>query len=102
MLTKIGLRGGGTRLPHRGEPRAVARDCLVAGIESLEQSACNIRTAPVLGKAEEGPGAFPKAFDETGFGQKLQVARDARLRLSQDVREIGDGQFRLGQKRQDA
>ena len=30
------------------------------------------------------------------------MARDARLRLAQDVGEVGDGQFGLGQQRQDA
>ena len=56
----------------------------------------------MLGKAEEGPGAFPEALDEASFGQQLQMARDARLRLSQDVGQVGDGQFGFGQKRQDA
>src|SRR4029077_2193574 len=47
---------------------------------------------------EEGPGAFPETLDEASFGQEFQMARDARLRLPQDVREIGYGQFGFGQK----
>ena len=56
----------------------------------------------MLGQAEEGPGAFAEALDQAGLGQQLEMARDARLRLAQDVGEVGDGQLGLGEQRQDA
>ena len=56
----------------------------------------------MLGQAEERPGALAEALDQPGLGQQLEMARDARLRLAQDLGEIGDGQFGLGQQRQDA
>ena len=58
------------------------------------------RRAPV-GQPEEGPGALAVALHEAGLDQKLQMARDARLRLAQDVGEVGDRQLALGQQGQD-
>ena len=38
---------------------------------------------------------------EPGFDQELQVTGDAGLRLSEDVREVGDRELALGQEGQD-
>ena len=102
MRAEIGLRRGGAGLAHRGEPLAVARNRLVGGIEPLEQRARHLGAAAVLGQPEEGPGALAEALDQPGLGQQLEMARDARLRLAQDVGQVGDGQFGLGQQRQHA
>ena len=56
----------------------------------------------MLGQAEEGPGALAEALDQPGLGQQLEMARDARLRLAQDVGEVGHGQFGLAQQSQHA
>jgi len=56
----------------------------------------------MLAEAEKGPGSFPKSLDQPGFGQEPQMPGNARLRLAQDVGEIGHRQFRFGQKRQNA
>ena len=89
-------------MPHRGEPLAVARDGRVGGIEPRDQRARQLGAAAVLGEPEERPGALAEALDQPGLDQQLEMARDARLRLAQDVGEVGDGQFGLGQQRQDA
>ena len=102
VLAEIGLRRGGARRAHRGEPVAVAGDDAVGRVEPSEQRARDFGAAAVLGQAEERPGALAKALDQPGFGQQLEMARDARLRLAQDVGEVGNGQFGLGQQRQDA
>lgn len=41
-----------------------------------------------LGKAVEHPGALAEALDQAGVGQELEVARDARLALSQNLSEL--------------
>ena len=102
MAAEIGLRGGGARGPHGGQPLAVARDGRIAGIEPRDQLARELGAAAVLAEAEEGPGAFAEPLDQAGLGQQLEMARDARLRLAQDVGEIGDRQLGLGEQRQDA
>ena len=56
----------------------------------------------MLGEAKECPRPLAEALDKAGLGQELQVARNARLRLPQDVGEVGDGQLGLGQQRQHA
>jgi len=102
VCAEVGLRGGSARLTHGGETCAVTRDCLVGWIEPIDQRAGDVGAAAMLGKAEEGPGPLTEAFDQTGLGEKPQVARNTRLRLSKDVGEIGHGEFCLGQQRYNA
>lgn len=66
----------------------------------IEQRARHFGGTAVLGETEERPGAFAEALDQPGLDQELEVPGDARLRLAQDVGEVGDGQFGLGQQRQ--
>ena len=66
------------------------------------QRARHLGAAAMLGQAEERPGALAETLDQAGLGQQLEMARDARLRLAQDVGQVGDGQLGLGQQRQHA
>ena len=68
----------------------------------IEQRARHFGAAAMLGEAEESPGAFAEALDQPGLDQQLEMARDARLRLAQDVGQVGNGQFGFGQQRQHA
>src|SRR4029077_2189997 len=102
MCAEVRLCSGSARLTHGGETRAVARDCLVGWIEPIDQRASDVAAAPMLGKAEEGPGPLTEAFDQAGLREKPQMARNTRLRLSKDVGEIGHGELRLGQQRYNA
>ena len=101
---EIGLRRGGARRRAPTASRvAVARDRSGrSGSSRVEQRARDVGAAAVLGQPEERPGALAEALDQAGFGQQLEMARDARLRLAQDVGEVGDGQLGLGQQRQHA
>ena len=71
-------------------------------VEPADHGAGDVGLASALDHAEIGPGAFAEALDQTGFGQKPKVAGQARLRLAQNLRQVGDGEFGLGQQRQDA
>ena len=86
VRAEIILRGGGARGPHRSEPVAVARDHRILGIELRDQRARELGAAAAFGQAEERPGALAEALDQARFDQQLEVARDARLRLPQDLR----------------
>ncbi len=99
---EIGLRGGRARGADLAEPLAVARDDWVVGIEARDQGADRERRRSLLGEAEERPGAFAEARHQSGLGQELEMARDARLRLTQDFGQVRDGQFGFEQQRQDA
>ena len=103
MAREIGLRRRGPGGAHAGEPLAVARDGRVGGVEPRRPGARDqLGAGAVLGEAEEGPGALAEALHQPGLGQQLEMARDARLRLAQDVGEIRDRQLGLGEQRQDA
>ena len=102
VAREIFLRGGSARGTHGRKPLAVARDGGVVGIEPRDQFARQRRAAAALAQPEERPGAFAEALDQPGLGQEPQMPGDARLRLAQNVGEVGDGQFGLGQQRDDA
>src|SRR6478736_4690293 len=58
-------------------------------IEAGHQRAGKLRARAVFAEAEERPGAFPEALDQPGLDHELEVARDARLRLAQNLGQIG-------------
>ena len=102
MGREIILRRLRARLAHGGQSFAVARQDRIVGIEIIGQKPHHLRAALLVGDAEEGPGALAMAFDQSGFGQQLEMTRNARLRLAQDFGQVGDGEFGLGQEREDA
>jgi hypothetical protein len=102
MLAEIGLRGGSTRGTHRGEPTAIAHHDRIGRIEPPDQRLRDVGDAAAFAEAIERPASLAIAIDQPGLGQQLEMPRDARLRLAQDFREIGDGQLGFGEQRQDA
>jgi hypothetical protein len=102
VFAEISLRRGRARGAHGGEPFMVARNGRIVRREPRQERAHHLSARALLGNAEESPGAFPRPLDQTGFAKKLQVARDARLRLAQNLGKVGHGQFGLCQQRQDA
>ena len=57
--------------------------------------------APVGGAAEH-PAAFLEALHQPRLAQKLQMARDARLGLADDLDQLADRQLGLAQQQQQA
>ena len=55
-----------------------------------------------VGQPEKGPGALLVAADQPGLEQQLEMARDARLRLVEDVGQVGNGEIAARKQRQDA
>ena len=72
----------------------------IRGVEPRDQLARERRVAAALGKPEESPRALAEPLDQPGLGQKLQMARNPRLRLPQNVGEVRHRQLGLGQERQ--
>ena len=72
------------------------------GIEAVDERARDVSAAAMFGQPEECPRALAEALDQPCFDQQLEVPRDARLRLAQDVGEIGNGQLGFGQQGQHA
>ena len=102
MLAEVGLRGGSTRSAHRGEPSPVAHHDRIRRIEPPDQRLRDVGNTTALAEAIERPASLAIAIDEARFGEQLQMARDARLRLAQDLGEIGDRKFGFGEQREDA
>ena len=102
MRPEIVLGCGGALRADRGEPVAVAGDDRILGVEPGDQRARKLRAAALLGHAEERPGAFAEALDQAGLDQEPEMPRDARLRLAENLREVGHRQLGLGQQNQHA
>ena len=90
VLAEIGLRRGGARGAHRRQPAAVAQHHGVGRIEPRDQQLRDVGNAAALAEPIERPAPLAEAIDQPGFGEQLQVPRDARLRLAQDLGEVGD------------
>ena len=50
----------------------------------------------------EDPAALAKAVEEAGLAQKLQMARDTRLALPEDLRQLAHGQLTAGAQHEEA
>ncbi len=86
---------------HRAQPLAVVGDRRVGGVEVGQRPADDASARPDVGEAEERPRPLRRAGHQAGLGEQLEVARDARLRLAQDLGEVRHGELGLGQQRQD-
>ena len=62
----------------------------------------NSASLRAFGQAVEHPGAFAIARQEPRLDHHLEMARNARLRLAEDLGEIGDGELPLAKKGEDA
>ena len=102
VLAEVGLRRGSPRGAHGREPAAVAQHDRVGRIEPSHQHLRDIGDAAALAEPVERPAPLAETIDQAGFGQQLQVPRDARLRLAQDLREVGDRQVGFRQQREHA
>ena len=56
----------------------------------------------ILHEAEERPGALAVPLHQPSLHQQLEMARDARLRLAQDIGQIGNRELAGGQECEDA
>ena len=92
-------RAAGAR--RRAASRSSA-SAVIGAVECGEHGPQDRGAGPSSVTPEEGPGSFAVALDELRLDEKLQVARDARLRLAEDVGQIGHRQLALGEQRQDA
>ena len=100
---EIGLRGGGARLP--APRRAAPGRARWSGRRDRAGRAARgrprrRRRCSASRKKAQVPSR--KRSTRPGLGQQLEMARDARLRLAQNVGEVGDGELGLGQQRQHA
>ena len=102
VAREIVLRSRGPRGADGGQPLAVARHRRVGRIEPADQFARQRGAAAALAQPEKRPRALAEPLHQARFRQKLEMPRNPRLRLPQNVGEIRDRQLRLGQKRQDA
>ncbi len=89
-------RSPAPRRGARGRRRAGGR-CRSSGGQDGAQ---DLGRGGALAEAEEGPGAFAVPLDEPGLGQELEMARDARLRLAEDIGQVGHRELALGKQRQ--
>ncbi len=99
-LGEIGRRLPAPRLARDFEAGAVGVDGRIGRIETTNEIARE--RAARIGETEEGPGALALPRGETSLDQKLQVARDARLRLAENGHKLAHRQFGRFQEAEDA
>ena len=93
---EIGRRGVGALAAHLLQPLGVAADQQVIG-RDLGQRLVEHRAARAVGgQAVEHPGAVRETFGQAGLGQELQMARDTRLALVQNLAQFHHRQLLAG------
>ena len=95
------LGGGGAAAAHDLEPVEVDRRDGVVVLDAGQQVGDELGDRPLADELEERPRAFPVLVDHARLGEQLEVARDARLGLAEDVGEVGDGQLAVLQQGDD-
>ena len=88
MLGEIALGGVAVLLLQGREALAVALQPRVARIELLHDRERHGAVGVIVGKPIIDPRAFRAARDEARLGEHLQMARDARLRLAENLGQL--------------
>ena len=97
--------GGRPLLPlalDGAQPFEVALDLRVAVMDARHQRVDEFARGIIVRQPEECPRTFLVAADQPGLEQQLEMPRHARLRLVEDLGEVGDGEVAARQQRQDA
>ena len=84
------------------QPLAVSGEFGVGGVHPVQNRLHQTPLRLGAAKAVEHPGPVREALDQPGFAEQLQVARDARLAVAEDLHQFGDRQLLVGQQRQHA
>src|SRR5690606_27537599 len=88
--------------PHGALPRDVAMPIGIAVIKPGNQPLCQLGAIALLHQAVIGPGPLGIAPHQASIGQQLEMARNARLALSQNLGEILDRVIAISQQCQQA
>jgi tRNA-Thr(GGU) m(6)t(6)A37 methyltransferase TsaA len=96
------LRGLRPLLANGGETGTIAGKNGICPVELLQNGGEEARHGAVLRQPEERPGALPVTAHETGLDEQFEMPGDPRLRLAENVRQIGHGQFARAQESQHA
>ena len=102
VAAEIGLRLVRADLLERAQTLVVTGEDCIGRFGGIEKLAGERDGRAALAQPEERPGAFLVAVDQSGFRQQLQMARNARLGLAENIGEIRDGQVAMRQQREQA
>ena len=84
------LCSGSTPAADDRKPVEVGRQHGVVRVGAGEHVGHELTDGAVDGEVEERPRALAMLVDDAGIGEQLEVAGDSRLRLAEDVGQVGD------------
>ena len=92
------ILGGGFRpRPLDGvQPLQVERQGRVVGGNGVDQGARQPGEGAALPQPIKGPGALPKAVEQSGVAQQLEMAGNTRLALTQNLGQFAHRQLTMG------
>ena len=102
IRAEIGCGFRGPRGADRGQASKIGFERRRGPVGQRAQRVAELPRQLARGSAVENPASFLRPFKQARIAKQLQVARHARLALTENLGEFGHGQFRLGQQRQQA
>src|SRR6185437_947086 len=97
---EIRVGRAGTLALHRVEPRLIERHRRIVARYRGADLPRQLSRPAARGKPIIDPSPLAKPVEQPGVAKQLQVARNPRLALAENVRELGHGQFALGAQQQ--
>ncbi len=99
-VLEVGGGGLGAAHAHLLEPPEIPRELAVARGQQVHEGASEGRALAGLVDAVEHRDAFAVTLQQPRLDQELQVARDARLALPEDLDELRDAELRVSAERE--
>ena len=99
-LAEVVLGPAGALAHQFLEALQIAQHRRVVVRQGVDQGLCQGRRRAMVGQAEIDPAALAVAVQQAGLGQQLQVARQPRLALAEDLDQVGDRQVGMGTEHQ--
>lgn len=93
-------RFGGARLTHLCKALRIGVVRSGVGLRGVRDRLSQLGAHAALIGAVEGPASFFEPLDQSGFGQKLQMARDPGLALADNLRELAHCELGLEEDQQ--
>ncbi len=96
VFAEIGRGKLGALALDRGQPLEIERERFVGFVAGSDELPRQGSRCLAGAEAVKNPAALAKSVEEPGFAKELQMTRDPRLALAENLRELANGKLAAG------